>query len=299
MRSTPTGSSPPSSSKAPTHTGTNCSGVAPFCSFPTDRGWRFTKRTASTPPLPASRSCARRRGGWKTRQAKRPSATRRTSPPATGMRSRRYWPTTSSTDDRRRVVNAGIRRGRDAEIANLRAAADVGITYMTFVVIATRGERLILTRASGGEGGSGEFLNEVLSVVEINSHNQIAAIRHVRPRRLRSRHRRARRAVPRRRSGRPRAHVVGRSRGGYASLNRHEVPATTTDCVTIDHRRVIAFAPGEMIAYIRAGWDLDQTIKHLHRGCASAERSRSGCAPMRRMGSRARASTPSGGESTC
>ena len=47
---------------------------------------------------------------------------------------------------------------------------------MTSVVIATRGERLILTRASGGEGGSGEFLTEVLSVVEINSHNQIAAI---------------------------------------------------------------------------------------------------------------------------
>ena len=66
-----------------------------FCSFPTDRGWRSTKRTTSTPPLPASRSCARRRGGWKTRQAKRSSATWRTSQPATGMRSRRYWPTTS------------------------------------------------------------------------------------------------------------------------------------------------------------------------------------------------------------
>ena len=59
-----------------------------------------------------------------------PSATWRTSPPATGMRSRRYWPTTSCVDDRRRVVNAGIRHGRDAEIANLRASADVGITHI-------------------------------------------------------------------------------------------------------------------------------------------------------------------------
>ena len=33
-----------------------------------------------------------------------------------------------------------------------------------------------LTRTSGGEGGSGEFLNEVLGVIEINSDNQIAAI---------------------------------------------------------------------------------------------------------------------------
>src|SRR6202035_3970908 len=80
-------------------------------------------------------------------------------------------------DDRRRVVNAGIKRGRDAEITNLRAAADVGITYFAYVVIATRGQRLILARVSGGEGGgSGDFLNEVLGIIEINSDNQIAAI---------------------------------------------------------------------------------------------------------------------------
>ena len=37
------------------------------------------------------------------------------------------WPTTFAVDDRRRVVSAGIRRGRDAEIANLRAVVDVGV----------------------------------------------------------------------------------------------------------------------------------------------------------------------------
>ncbi len=47
---------------------------------------------------------------------------------------------------------------------------------MTDVVIAARGERLILTRISGGGGGSGEFVNDVLGVVENDSHNQIAAI---------------------------------------------------------------------------------------------------------------------------
>ena len=31
------------------------------------------------------------------------------------------------TDDRRRVVNAGVRHGRDAEIANMRAVAEVGV----------------------------------------------------------------------------------------------------------------------------------------------------------------------------
>src|SRR6202012_3447575 len=82
------------------------------------------------------------------------------------------------TDDRRRVANAGIRHGRDADIANLQATTDAGFTYMAPVVIAARGERLILarTRVSGGDGVSGEFIAETLGVVEINSHNQVAAI---------------------------------------------------------------------------------------------------------------------------
>jgi tetratricopeptide (TPR) repeat protein len=81
------------------------------------------------------------------------------------------------TDDRRRVVNAGIRRGRDGEIANLRAIVDTGLgTHLTSVVIAARGQRLILARASGHDRGSAEFGADSLSVVEINSHNQIAAV---------------------------------------------------------------------------------------------------------------------------
>ena len=41
----------------------------------------------------------------------------------------------------------------------------------------------------------------------------------------------------------------------YAGFNRHELPATTPDWVSIDHRRGAAFAPGDMIAYIQAAWD--------------------------------------------
>jgi hypothetical protein len=164
------------------------------------------------------------------------------------------------TDDRRRVMNAGIRHGRDAEIASLRAYADAGITHMTFVVIAARGERLILVRASGAGGDSGEFRNELLGVVEINSHNQIAAlvvfdlddfdsaINELDARYL---------------AGEAAAHARTWSviTQGYAAQARRELPAMTPDCVTIDHRRAKAFASGEMTAYIRAGWDLDQTIR--------------------------------------
>ena len=33
--------------------------------------------------------------------------------------------------------------------------------------------------------------------------------------------------------------------GGFAAINRHELPSATPDWVNIDHRRGAAFAPGE------------------------------------------------------
>ncbi len=48
--------------------------------------------------------------------------------------------------------------------------------------------------------------------------------------------------------------------GAFVALNRRELPAATTDVVSLDHRRGPAFAPGEGFEYIRAGWDLDHTL---------------------------------------
>ena len=57
-------------------------------------------------------------------------------------------------------------------------------------------------------------------------------------------------------------HARGRSsRVDYTALNRHELPPTTSDCVSIDHRRGTAFAPGELIAYFRAAWDLTADVR--------------------------------------
>ena len=51
----------------------------------------------------------------------------------------------ASNEDRRRVVNAEVRLGRESVIEDLQASVDViGITYTTVSVIATRGERLVL-----------------------------------------------------------------------------------------------------------------------------------------------------------
>jgi hypothetical protein len=46
----------------------------------------------------------------------------------------------------------------------------------------------------------------------------------------------------------------------YAALSRGELPATTPECVNIDHRRGIAFG-GAVIPYVRATWDVTPDFK--------------------------------------
>ena len=58
---------------------------------------------------------------------------------------------------------------------------------------------------------------------------------------------------------------------GYSAVNHQELPPMTSDFLTIDHRRGPAFGPGEMIDYVRAGWGLDENVRGLRRGCASAK----------------------------
>src|SRR5262249_60268264 len=45
-------------------------------------------------------------------------------------------------DDRRRVVNAGVRHGRDAGIADMQAIAELWAENITTALIALRGDRL-------------------------------------------------------------------------------------------------------------------------------------------------------------
>jgi hypothetical protein len=168
-------------------------------------------------------------------------------------------------DDRRHVVNAGIRHGRDAEIASQRAVADVGVTHFTSTVIAIRGRRLALGCYSVFDGWSG---SKVLCVSEINAENQIvarvafdvddvdAAIEELDARYL------AGEAVTH-------AQTWSAVMRAYAELNRGELPTTTADFVDIDHRRAAAMAPGDLIEYLRAA--LQQTpglniyIESVHR----------------------------------
>ena len=131
------------------------------------------------------------------------------------------------TDDRRRVVNAGIRRGRDAEIADMRATADVGIHEcddrppLRPVGSASPSSH---DRFSGREPAVRARSTSSARVIEIDADDRIVATQ--------SRSTSTTSTLPSRSSTlvtspakRPRTRTRGRSiADAYAAVNRHEMP---------------------------------------------------------------------------
>lgn len=160
-----------------------------------------------------------------------------------------------STMDHRPVVNAGLRHGRDAVIAEVRAIAEVGLV-LTSGVIATRGERLVLSRGLASEAieQPDAFRSDLLDVVEIDTNEQVvarvtfdvddidAALAELDARYLAG-------------EAAAYAHTWSLVAGAYAGFNQRDLAATTPDWVSIDHRRGAGFAPGDMIPYMQAAWD--------------------------------------------
>ena len=165
--------------------------------------------------------------------------------------------------------------GREAAIAEVQAVADLGAKRRAMTVIAIRGQRLALIRSrfSNGDLRPEVFHIESLTIVEIDGDDRVAAHIMFDPDDLEAAFEEL---DARYLAGEAAAYADTWSviTGGYAALNRHELPPTTPDWVNIDHRRGSAFAPGELIAYVRAGWDLAPRHPDLRRGRASAERLR-------------------------
>ena len=157
---------------------------------------------------------------------------------AIGMRWPGLFAADFSMDDRRRVVNGGVRHGRDAQIEDLQTSAGIGITYMTFDVIATRGDRLMLGRGDAGNDerpGALEF--DVLQVVEIDTDELMtrvvmfdsddidAAFAELDARYLAG-------------EAAAHAHTWSVITQAFAAIQSSaNCPATTQDSVTVDHRR--------------------------------------------------------------
>ena len=79
-------------------------------------------------------------------------------------------------EDRCRVVNAGVYRGRDAAIKDLRVAAEIGLlTSIKWDIIATRGERNILALWRGSGPDPDAIQKDVLQVLELDADERVAA----------------------------------------------------------------------------------------------------------------------------
>ncbi len=156
--------------------------------------------------------------------------------------------------------------------------AEIGAKAMTFVVIATRGERLALSRTAPRAAISGPRRSTPTPRHRRDRRRQPdRGARRFRPRRRRRRLRGTRRPLSRGRSGRPRAHMVGHHAGlsprstatrfrRHAGLGQHRPPTTSQ-----------RFAAGDLVPYNprRAG-TARQTSVSRHRDRASAERPRGG-----------------------
>ncbi|OBG99377.1 hypothetical protein A5698_10225 [Mycobacterium sp. E136] len=158
-------------------------------------------------------------------------------------------------EDRRRIINDGMRRGRDAFVANMRAVAEVGTGDITSTLIATRGERLVLARIR-----SERFHTDVLNLVELDAGQQAMTSTVV----FDGDDLDAAFAELDSRFGAGEAAPHGRTwtvlAKAYAAFNRHELPPTTPDWVNIDHRSGTSIAPGQLFPYVRTSWELSPDI---------------------------------------
>ncbi|MEB3020790.1 BTAD domain-containing putative transcriptional regulator [Mycolicibacter sp. MYC098] len=171
-------------------------------------------------------------------------------------------------DDRRRMVNVGVRYGRDAGIKELQATAEVGFGMILLGTVATRGERLVLTRVRASGNDPGSVQNEALNIVEIDSDEKVvaavvfdvddigAAIAELDARYLAG-------------EAAENSRTWSLLMQAFASLNRRELFGTTPGWVNVDHRRGTPIASGEIPALLHAAWtsrsDLSHIIESVHR----------------------------------
>ena len=176
----------------------------------------------------------------------------------------------TSNEDRRRVLNAEVRLGRDSVLEDLRASVEViGITYAAVSVIATRGERLVLVRARlGNKDRPEEVLFDVLQLIELDDEERVAAVVTFDADDLDA----AFREIDGRYAAKeasPCAHTYTVVARAYAALNRREVPSTTPDWANTDHRHGATVAPGDRVEFVRAAWELERElynyIQTVHR----------------------------------
>ncbi|PBJ65395.1 hypothetical protein BB737_13180, partial [Mycobacterium avium subsp. hominissuis] len=173
------------------------------------------------------------------------------------------------SEDRRRTLNAGIRRGRDAEMANWHATGDVWMSDVSSTVIATRGAHLALFRFAfvSQEHEPEAFQAAALGVVQANDDNQATASIVFDPddfdaafEELDARYLAGEAAAY--------ARVWSVITRAYSRTNRCELPDMTTDSVLIDHRTTVTTEREPLPGYLPSLWeimpDLSVYIEAVH-----------------------------------
>ena len=159
-------------------------------------------------------------------------------------------------DDRRRVVGAGVRRGRSAELEDLRALVGVGLTNVDFTIVAVRGERLVLSRSTvwGGDSRRVGVNIEMLTLTELDVGGRIAVLVMFDADDLDAAHA----ELDQRYLGgeaAPYARMWFLITAGFDAINRGELPSTADDFVDVDHRSIAGIGAGDLKAYLLVAYD--------------------------------------------
>ena len=173
-------------------------------------------------------------------------------------------------DDRRRVVGAGVRRGRDAEIDDLRAFTGIGMPNVASTGLAMRGDRLLLSHSTvwGGDSRPSGVQIDMLAITEVDVDGRILRLVMFDPDDLDAAFTEldARYLVG---EAAPHARTWSLIADIYAAFNRREVPTTTSDWVNVDHRLGVRSVSGDMDKYVRELWsmvpDVRTRIEVVHR----------------------------------
>ncbi len=166
------------------------------------------------------------------------------------------------SDDRRTVISSGLLRGREANIGNMRAIAEFGVTLSASSVVATRGQRLalILDNFESNAEEPEPFVAAMLTVAEVDTGERITAFVTFDPddfdaafQELDARYLAGEAAAY--------ARTWSVIASGHARYNRHELPSTTMDPVYIDHRPLVGAEGADLAASLHAVSELVPDVR--------------------------------------
>ena len=159
-------------------------------------------------------------------------------------------------DDRRRGLHRET-NGRAAAVDEVRAIANLGVGRITSTPLAVRGAYLCLSHEqfAGRDPKPGAFVVESLTITEVDSVGTVIARIAFDPddidaafKELEARYLAGEAAAH--------AHTWSTVVEAFEAINRHELPSTPPDLVSVDHRQGPSIASDELTKFLPTSWEL-------------------------------------------